>query len=66
MEHPNVLASRVILRCILDLLSYRSMGVCIRGHTSHSEEVISGVPQGSDLGPMICLIYINSVASDLI
>ena len=55
----------VILHWIQDFLSNRTMGVCIRGHTSHSEEVISGVPQGSVLGPMLFLIYINSVASDL-
>ena len=54
-----------ILQCIHSFLSDRSMRVCIDGHLSQEREVLSGVPQGSVLGPLLFLIYINSIGSNL-
>lgn len=53
-----------ILHCIHSFLSGRSMQVCIDGHLSQEREVLSGVPQGSVLGPLLFLIYINSIGSN--
>ena len=54
-----------ILQCIHSFLSNRTMSVCIDGTSSRPRAVLSGVPQGSVLGPLLFLIYINSIGSDL-
>ena len=46
-------------------LSDRVMRVCVDGHLSGEREVISGVPQGSVLGPVLFLAYVNSLVQGL-
>ncbi|PIK55642.1 putative RNA-directed DNA polymerase from mobile element jockey-like [Apostichopus japonicus] len=56
-------------RWIEDFLSNRTQNVIIDGESSTSSPVFSGVPQGTVLGPLLFLVYINNlpdcVASDV-
>ncbi|PIK34500.1 putative RNA-directed DNA polymerase from mobile element jockey-like [Apostichopus japonicus] len=67
LEHLGIRHN--INRWIEDFLSNRTQNVIIDGESSTSSPVFSGVPQGTVLGPLLFLVYINNlpdcVASDV-
>jgi len=50
-----------VLRWLTNCLDRREQRVCINGISSGWKRVISGVPQGSVIGPILFLIYINNM-----
>ena len=49
-------------RWIMSFLTGRRQEVLVRGHKSRSSILISGVPQGSVLGPLLFLIFIGDIS----
>ena len=54
-----------ILKWFESYLSNRRQQVLINGETSDTKSKNSGVPQGSILGPMLFLIYINDIVTNI-
>ena len=58
--------SGVILNWINAFLNGRTQGVIVNGIASRKEAVLSVVPQGNVLGPLLFVLYINDLPDTLV
>ena len=50
-----------IVKVVADFLMHRVQYVVVNGESFNITPVLSGVPQGSVLGPMLFIIYVNNL-----
>lgn len=55
-----------LLSLVENYLSGRTQRVVINGQTSSSQNTYAGVPQGSILGPLLFLIYVNDIKDGIV
>ena len=57
--------SENILKWISSYLQYRKQRVFVNSEFSNEKHINAGVPQGSVLGPLLFLVYVNDIADSL-
>ena len=55
-----------LFNLLRSFLSDRYQRVLINGQSSEWEQILAGVPQGSILGPLLFLVYINDLPNNMV